>query len=338
STSSSGTTSASATSASQPTSTSTTTTTTTSDSSSTTSSSPTSSPVSTPSAPTTPAAPSTPASLTTSAALSTGTDGNVVTVDLTLTVSQPASSSAAPSSSATSAPSTGSGGTLSQGGIIGLSVAGGVAAIFLTAFLIWKFTRKSGTDFDDGENIKWPELNAHGGGSDSHAMPVTNTGRAGFGAGFESESDLSRAPSQANNYAASSADLHSEDPYSVPPLPHNNPSAPYRDDPSAVGGAYYDPYRGPVPQTFNEAVHGAPPPEWGAQNEAIPMTQMGRASPGPGMMYDGARTGSPAPYTQGGARVPSPGPGAAYNVGRASPGPGAVYGGGRASPGPQMSY
>ncbi|KAJ7168595.1 hypothetical protein C8R46DRAFT_857155, partial [Mycena filopes] len=186
------------------------------------------------------------------------------------------------------------------------------------------------------ENIKWPELNAHNGGAgDSHPMPVTNTGRAGFGAGFDSEADLSRAPSQANTYAASSADLHSDDPYGVPPLPHMNPNQPagaYHDDPGAPQQAYYDPYRGPVPQTFNDA------PQHGG--EAIPMTQMRGASPGPGMMYDGGRTGSPAAFAQGGGRTPSPGPGAAYNVGRASPGPGAVYGGGggRASPGPQAAY
>jgi hypothetical protein len=41
----------------------------------------------------------------------------------------------------------------------------------------------------------------------------------------------------------------------VPPLPHMNPGlgGPYRDDPNAQGGAYYDPYHGSVPQTFNEA-------------------------------------------------------------------------------------
>ncbi|KAJ7888848.1 hypothetical protein B0H13DRAFT_2252752 [Mycena leptocephala] len=148
-------------------------------------------------------------------------------------------------------------------------------------------------------NIKWPELNAHNGEGDTHAMPVHNTGRAGFAG----DDDLSRAPS-VNTFAASSTDFHSEDPYAVPPLPHLNPGM--------TQPAYYDPYRGPVPQTFNEA-HGAPPADW-AGGEAIPMTQMaGRASPGPGMM--------------GG---PSPGPQAAYGAqqGRASPGPQAAYGGG----------
>ncbi|KAJ7446879.1 hypothetical protein B0H11DRAFT_2336173 [Mycena galericulata] len=65
-----------------------------------------------------------------------------------------------------------------------------------------------------------------------------------------------------------------------------NPTQPYSDDPANTAGAQYDPYRGPVPHTFNEAVHGVPPPEWG-QTEAIPMTQMGRgASPAPPMLYD----------------------------------------------------
>ena len=46
------------------------------------------------------------------------------------------------------------------------------------------------TSFAD-EAIKWPELNTHG--TDSHALPVHNTGRAGFDTG--SEVSFSRAPS-----------------------------------------------------------------------------------------------------------------------------------------------
>ncbi|KAJ7860867.1 hypothetical protein B0H14DRAFT_3863660 [Mycena olivaceomarginata] len=46
---------------------------------------------------------------------------------------------------------------------------------------------------------------------------------------------------------------------------HTNPGlgGPYprdrtRDDPNTEGGAYCNPYHGPVPQTLNEGVHGAP--------------------------------------------------------------------------------
>ncbi|KAJ7621114.1 hypothetical protein FB45DRAFT_928415 [Roridomyces roridus] len=183
------------------------------------------------------------------------------------------------------------------------------------------------SDFDDNENIKWPELNDHSGtGNASMApLPVTNTGRSGFG--FDGGED-SRAPSRTNTYDTSTADLHHEDTYAVPPLPHLNPNQPYRDDPNAVG-AYYDPYHGPVPQTFNDV----PQQEWG--HEAIPMTQMavpGRASSGPqaGRM-------SPGPQAAYAAGRASPGPQAAY--GRASPGPQAAYGAsGRMSPGPQAAY
>ncbi|KAJ7249199.1 hypothetical protein B0H12DRAFT_1122294 [Mycena haematopus] len=258
---------------------------------------------------------------------SVGTDsaGNTVTVEESLTIPNPANSAAAAASSS-AAPSP-SGSSLSTGGIIGLAVAGGTALVCLIAFFVWKFTRKRGLDFDDGENIKWPELNAHSGdgNADVHAMPVTNTGRAGFS--DASESGMSRAPSVANTYG-STADFHAgDDPYAVPPLPHMNPALaqPYHDDPNAAGhydpnatgGAYYDPYRGPVPPAFNDPQHG----------EAIPMTQMaGRASPGPMRGYtDASRTGSPAP------RMASPGPGQAYAggyaTGRASPGPGQAYGG-----------
>ncbi|KAJ7860805.1 hypothetical protein B0H14DRAFT_2350441, partial [Mycena olivaceomarginata] len=85
-----------------------------------------------------------------------------------------------------------------------------------------------------------------------------------------------------------------DDPYAVPPLPHMNPGL----------GGRRDPYRGPVPQTFNEG-----------GGEAIAMTQMGRASPslGPGVMYTGdGRTGSPAPGMYADARTTSPGPQVAY--------------------------
>ncbi|KAJ7435419.1 hypothetical protein B0H11DRAFT_1659511, partial [Mycena galericulata] len=303
------------------------------------SSTPPTSPASTPPSVTSSPPTSAPPSLSVSNSVTTDANGQATTVQVTETFTPTPTSNSSASSSATNAPSTApSGGGLSTGGIIGLAVAGGTALICIAAFFIWKFTRKRMADFDDNENIKWPELNDHSSTGDTHALPVTNTGRAGFGG------DLSRTPSVANTYNASSVDLNSEDPYAVPPLPHMNPAQPYRDDPAGGNApAYYDPYRGPVPQTFNEAVHGAPPPEWG-QTEAIPMTQMGRgASPAPPMMYDGRA--SPGPQAAYGRASPgpqaaygrsSPGPQAAY-TGRASPGPQAAYAG-RASPGPQGAY
>jgi hypothetical protein len=163
------------------------------------------------------------------------------------------------------------------------------------------------------EAIKWPELNTHGGSNlDSHPLPVHNTGRAGFDTG--SEASLSRAPST-SNYSTPDIGGVSHDPYAVPPLPHLNPNQPYRDDPPTHNG-FYDPYRGPVPNTLE---HGT---DW--HGEAIPMTQM-----------VGANTGrmSPAqvPYGAGGPQMAyggrvSPGPQAAYNAGRMSPGPHAAYG------------
>jgi hypothetical protein len=80
----------------------------------------------------------------------------------------------------------------------------------------------------------------------------------------------------------------------------------YEQDPNS----FYDPYRGPVPNTFNEA-GGA---------EAIPMTQMARTrSPGPQMGYE---MGRQSPMLQG---RQSPGPQA--SLGRQSPGPNMGYGG-----------
>ena len=153
---------------------------------------------------------------------------------------------------------------------------------------------------------------------------MNNTGRSGFDTG--SEGSLSRVPS--TNY--STPDLHSgpgADPYAVPPLPHLNPNQPYRDDPGA-SGAYYDPYRGPIPGTIE-----VPGQQWGG--EVIPMTQMsagagGRMSPGPHSAY-----GAEPAYEYDVGRQ-SPGPQGAYG-GRTSPGPQAAYGG-RTSPGPQAAY
>lgn len=93
------------------------------------------------------------------------------------------------------------------------------------------------------------------------------------------------------------------DPYAVPPLPHLNPNQPYHDEPGAYGqpAGYYDPYRGPVPNTFTDDGHGA---------EAIPMTQMARMrSPGPQVAYDMQGRGSPAPqvpYDMQGRGSPAP--------------------------------
>ncbi|KAF7312530.1 hypothetical protein MIND_00266900 [Mycena indigotica] len=286
-----------------------------------------------PSSPSSTPPPSTTVSLIPSQTVSTAPDGGVATVNVTLTSTLPLSSSPSQTPADNNKKDDDDSPGLSTGGIAGLAAAGGVAVLCLAGFLIWKLTRKKGGEFDDNEAIKWPELNAHGEGGDTHAMPVHNTGRSGF----DTAGDLSRVPSAANTYNASSTDFHSsnEDPYAVPPLPHMNPGQPYRDDPNAMNTAsYYDPYHGPVPQTFNEA-NGPPPQEWGG-NEAIPMTQMaGRASPGPQMAYAGAgRTPSPGPQMAYG-RSASPGPQQLY--GRGSPAPGQMYGG-RASPGPQAAY
>ncbi|KAJ3871794.1 hypothetical protein F5051DRAFT_445815 [Lentinula edodes] len=251
----------------------------------------------------------------------TSTAANGETVIVTQTIPASSATSASASSSATSGADNSSdddSSGLSTGSIIGLSVAGGVALLGIISFFVWKFTRKRFSDYDDNEAIKWPELNAHSSDiGDSHPLPVHNTGRSGFDTG--SEVSLSRAPSTNTHTNYSTPDL-GNDPYAVPPLPHLNPNQPipYRDDPSA-GAAYYDPYRGPVPGTFNEPGSNT---EWGPQpGEVYPMTQMGamgasgRASPGPSMM---GRM-SPAPGYD--MRGPSPAP----PMGRASPGPQAAY-------------
>lgn len=95
---------------------------------------------------------------------------------------------------------------------------------------------------------------------------------------------------------ASTVDLV-KDPYAVPPLPQNNGGlAPYRDDSSG----FYDPYRGPIPQTFSTpptSTDGHPQGWMGV--EAIPMNTYasGRTSPGPNLAYGAVdpmqRTGTP---------------------------------------------
>ncbi|KAL1738287.1 hypothetical protein HDZ31DRAFT_70167, partial [Schizophyllum fasciatum] len=274
----------------------------------------------------------------------TGEDGDVVTITTTppgqSSADSTSTSSAAPSE--TSSESDGDDKGLSTGSIVGMSVAGGIALIGIIAFFVWKFTQKRLADYDD-EAIKWPELNAHPGDSDapSHAMPVNPTGRFGVN-DAASEVSLSRSPSQtaySTNY--STAELATNDPYAVPPLPHLNPNSgmPYRDDPNT---GYYDPYRGPVPQTFNDGQGQV----WQQGGEAIPMTQMapppsGRLSPGPSLAYgmDGRaspnpsvmRAASPNPMMATRAVSPAPQMGGvppqmAYDMGRRSPGPQAAYG------------
>ncbi|KAH7884394.1 hypothetical protein F5I97DRAFT_1929267 [Phlebopus sp. FC_14] len=260
------------------------------------------------------------------ASTATGANGEIITSVITV----PGSTTSSPTPTQTSSSSGSSG--LGTGSIVGLSVAGGVAVIGIISFFIWKFTRKRFSDFDDNEAIKWPELNAHGGG-DVHALPTNSTGRAGFGAENESDLNLARAPSPAGGYAHSVAassvpDVYatSQDPYAVPPLPHLNPNQPYHDDPLSYGQpGYYDPYRGPVPNTFSDALSDG-------HAEAIPMTQMARTrSPAPQLAYDLQARASPAPQAvlaYGGGvddRSRSPNP-TTLGAGRASPGPQAAYG------------
>jgi len=233
---------------------------------------------------------------------------------------------------------------------VGLAVAGGIALIGAVVFIVWKLTRTRSFDFDDDGAIKWPELN-----NETHALPARPTGRSGIGndVGGGSDQDLFSAHTAAN----STADLHPmhTDAFAVPPLPTHNPAVPlsYRDDMSS-SGQYYDPYRGPVPQTFRTTPpgsvdgHGAAPPgAWaGQQAEAIPMnTYPPRSrSPGPNSAYGPASGGrhSPGPSLGYGPQSgrQSPGPGSAYggDPRTRSPGPNVAYDAGRRSPGPASAY
>ncbi|KAL6299851.1 hypothetical protein BKA93DRAFT_819702 [Sparassis latifolia] len=287
-----------------------------SDTASSAASSPTSSaPTSTPTS-STPSASASASSESTSSSSPTAITTQVATKVSTLvyTVTASGSSSSASASHTSGSGSSGGSSGVSTSTIIGLSVAGGVALIGLVAFVLWKIGRKRfSNDFEDGDAIKWPELNAHG--ESPHALPTQRTA----GAGFEtsSEVNLIRPESRSGSFAASTEMYPGQnDPYAVPPLPHLNPNSgtPYHDDP---GAGYYDPYNGPVPQTI--------------EGEAIPMTQIAARSrsPMPGVM-DGRR--SPGPQAAFGLGIPpqpararSPGPGGAYS-GRASPGPQAAYG------------
>ena len=158
------------------------------------------------------------------------------------------------------------------------------------------------------EAIKWPELNRETHtdfGNDGLSPQISNT---------YSASAPSRNPSTFDT-------TEHMDPYAVPPLPQFNPNQPYRDDPHASSNTgYYDPYRGPVPQTLNDgSVDG---------HENIPMSTYPPGSrsrsPGLGVAYDTGGRGSPAP----GRASPALGP--AYDKGaRGSPAPGRTI-----SPGP----
>jgi hypothetical protein len=77
-------------------------------------------------------------------ATATNAAGQIVTSYI---VSTPTVSSAAPPPTDTSSDSDGGG--LSTGSIVGLSVSGGIAALGIICFFVWKFTRKRFADFDD---------------------------------------------------------------------------------------------------------------------------------------------------------------------------------------------
>lgn len=277
---------------------------------------------STPPPQTTAATPTTaPLPLTTSVQVTTNSAGEEITSTIVITPT----SSTSPSSTQSSSSSSSSSG-LGTGSIVGLSVAGGVAVIGIISFFIWKFTRKRFADFDDNEAIKWPELNTHG--SDVHALPTKSTGRSGFGVENESEVNLARASSPggyAHSVAANSLPetyTNSSDPYAVPPLPHLNPNQPYHDEPGTYDQpGYYDPYRGPVPNTFGDGFSD------GHNTEAIQMTRMARTrSPGPQMGYDAQSRASPGPQAAMGYALDGRPASPAIGAGRVSPGPQAAYG------------
>lgn len=165
------------------------------------------------------------------------------------------------------------------------------------------------------EAIKWPELSRESqpGGGDRLSPQLSHP--------YSNE-----APSRNASTLDQSDAL---DPYAVPPLPQFNPNQPYRDDPYAASNAgFYDPYRGPIPQTLHDGSMDG--------HENIPMSTypLGSRSrsPGPGMAYDMGGRGSPIPgraspalgqaYDMGGrgspalGRTVSPGPAAALGLDR----------------------
>lgn len=87
---------------------------------------------------------------------------------------------------------------LSTGGIIGIAVAGGVIALSLLGFFIWKCrSRRNGYGDDEFDGIRWPELNQHGEGSNMGLpLPAKPTG----GHGIETRSAIDRDSFEEDNY------------------------------------------------------------------------------------------------------------------------------------------
>lgn len=181
-----------------------------------------------------------------------------------------------------------------------------------------------------------------------HPLPARPTGRAGVetNALDRSESDLFDDRSIAASSTADLAVHPAATPYSQPQQYHDDPMYHGQHDPN-----YYDPYRGPVPQTFTSPPgsvdeHGQPYSVQGAYRAQSPGPMAayggaegvdaayagGRMSPGPGAAY-GARSTSPGPnFAMAGSiparNTPSPGPALAYGGQRSgSPGPHQTYGG-----------
>jgi hypothetical protein len=175
-----------------------------------------------------------------------------------------------------------------------------------------------------------------------HPLPARPTGRSGIEtSALDRSEDAFDGRSMADSSTADLAVHAAPGPYSIPAT---DPNQQYYDDPAhaggaygapPAGGAYYDPYRGPVPPTLSP--HPEEDPYGGTTADSY-----GRAgSPGPQAAYDAAQhTGGYDAYgaTPAGGRAPSPGPNAAYG-GRTSPGPQAAFGGGRTgSPGPETAF
>ncbi|KDQ14954.1 hypothetical protein BOTBODRAFT_44435 [Botryobasidium botryosum FD-172 SS1] len=253
---------------------------------------------------------------------SLSTDAQGVTVVVTVPYS---ASSTSTSATPTSTQPASSGGGASNSTIIGLSVSGGLALIGLAGFIFWKVRSKRDEFDDDAEAIKWPELN------DSSAMqPLPSRAGTRNGGGDASTlgaSDMeSRGGFDRTSIAGTStADLHpvefAQHPYSQP---GPQVSQAYFDESGQPAG-YYDPYRGPLPQTFA----GQDPHAWGGAGAGLAAAGYGRSlSPAPsaaGGVPGYGRSMSPAPMGAVG-RTPSPGPNMAYGARTQSPAPQLAYG------------
>jgi hypothetical protein len=77
-----------------------------------------------------------------------GSTSLVIVTNPATTEASQTSSSAAPQTS-----SSGGKGGLGTGPIVGLSVAGGVAVLGVIGFIVWKFSKKRFSDFDDSKSI-----------------------------------------------------------------------------------------------------------------------------------------------------------------------------------------